>query len=376
MRGNAVVYCSNCGAVNDEGSKTCTICGATMVLRSFEGRPHKVRLTENDPSSSQREHDPPQMAYKVRILEDEEHSTKQVPNASGSSPQFSSLQTLPKKKGWERAPRIVVAIAIFIVAILLVTDLIPGLNNSSNQNMNSTDQTQIASSHNTEYNSGNYTVTYTWGYLGKAWKITETIPYTIYSNYHDQPKTYNWASFVTKDDPVVAEIATELKTDASDSGYVMAQFVLSFVQNVPYATDENSTGTTNYPRYSIETLVDGLGDCKDHSILYVSLMESTSINVGMVLLVLQKTGVAIGHMAAGIWATGATGTYFTHNGNDYYYCETTAPGYQIGQVPTQFVGYTRCCHAKAPGCTSSGLSSCRRWSRFWNIARPPNRMGS
>ena len=114
----------------------------------------------------------------------------------------------------------------------------------------------------------------------------------------------------------------------------------SFVQNVPYGTDENTTGQVNFPRYPDETLVDGIGDCKDHSTLYVSLMESPAINVAMVLLELTEAGVSVGHMATGILATGYTGTYVPYDGSNYFYCETTSPGWLIGQMPPDMQGYS------------------------------------
>ncbi|MGD0818678.1 MAG: hypothetical protein ABR986_09840 [Methanomassiliicoccales archaeon] len=197
-----------------------------------------------------------------------------------------------------------------------------------------------SATHNTQRIAGNYTVSYSWDYLGTRWTLNEKISATTYSDYVDQPKTYDFVSYVTKDDTIIAKIAEELKTDALSKGYNTAQFVLSFVQNVPYGTDENTTGTDNFPRYPVETLVDDVGDCKDHSTLYVSLMESQPIGVGMVLLELTKTGVAVGHMAAGIWATGYRGTYVQYNDEDYYYCETTSPGWQIGQLPPEMDGYT------------------------------------
>ena len=122
--------------------------------------------------------------------------------------------------------------------------------------------------------------------------IKVTIPATTYYYYSDPAKTSDYASYVTKDDSIVEKIALDLKNDADNNSFDTAQFVLSFVQNVPYGTDENTTTppTDNFPRYPDETLVGGIGDCKDHSTLYVSLMESPVINVGMVLLKLTKAG--------------------------------------------------------------------------------------
>jgi transglutaminase-like putative cysteine protease len=235
------------------------------------------------------------------------------------------------------------AMATFIVSLAIVGMLIwvassPGLLHFS------LDSHSATSSHNIQLNSGNYNVTYSWEYpygSNREWTIKVTIPATTYNYYSDPAKTSDYASYVTKDDSIVDRIASELKNDAKNNSFDTAQFVLSFVQNIPYGTDENTTTppTDNYPRYSDETLVDGVGDCKDHSVLYASLMESPAINVDMVLFLLTKTGVSVGHMAAGLLATGYTGTYVQYQGGDYFYCETTSSGWTIGDMPPEMDGY-------------------------------------
>jgi len=198
-------------------------------------------------------------------------------------------------------------------------------------------------SNGTQLNSGNYTVSYSWTYpyySSNVWRLNVTIPATTYSYYADEPKTYDYASYVTKNDAIIDQIAELLKSDAENNSYDTAQFVLSFVQNVPYGTDENTTGTMNFPRYPVETLVDHVGDCKDHSALYASLMGAPSIDAGVVLIDLQKSGVAIGHMMVGLCLTGYDGLYVPYGGRDYFLCETTAPGWLIGQESPQLEGYT------------------------------------
>ncbi len=206
------------------------------------------------------------------------------------------------------------------------------------------DSNTVTSSHNIQLSSGNYNVTYSWAYpygSNREWSIRVTIPATTYNYYSDPAKTTDYASYVTKEDPIVDRIALELRNDAKNNSFDTAQFVLSFVQNIPYGTDENTTTppTDNFPRYPDETLVDGVGDCKDHSFLFVSLMESSAINVDMVLFLLTKAGVAVGHMAAGMLGTGYTGTYFQYQGGNYFYCETTSPGWTIGDMPPEMESY-------------------------------------
>ena len=112
-------------------------------------------------------------------------------------------------------------------------------------------------------------------------------------------------------------------------------------RTVPYGTDENTTGQPNYPRYPDETLVDGVGDCKDHSTLYASLMASPEINMSVVLLELTPPPPGdVGHMAVGLLGNGYTGTYVEQDGKDYFYCETTSTGWTIGQYPSQLDDYS------------------------------------
>ena len=149
--------------------------------------------------------------------------------------------------------------------------------------------------------------------------------------------TQGWPRFIIQSGNG-RQIAELLKSDAENNSYDTAQFVLSFVQNVPYGTDENTTGTMNFPRYPVETLVDRVGDCKDHSALYASLMGAPSIDAGVVLIDLQKSGVAIGHMMVGLCLTGYDGLYVPYGGRDYFLCETTAPGWLIGQESPSLKG--------------------------------------
>ena len=130
-----------------------------------------------------------------------------------------------------------------------------------------------------------------------------------------------------------------LKNDTENNSYDVGQFVLSFVQSIQYGTDQNTSGQVNYPRFPDETLVDKVGDCKDHSTLYYSLMGSPEINIGVVLFELTPPTGTVGHMAVGIWETGGTGLYVQNDGRDYYYCETTATGWLIGEEPPQFDNY-------------------------------------
>lgn len=314
-----MAYCTKCGAENNQESTFCYNCGSRLVDLH-------INQSQEDSLPQPAGPLPPQ-------------PPTESPGVRRKYQQWEPTQSPPPEYRTIRGAIITFVATLAIAVILVFVAYSPGLIHFN------FDTTAKSSSHSIELNSGNYNATYSWVYpydSNREWTITVTIPATTYNHYSDPAKTTDYASYVTKDDSIVDKIALELKNDAKNNGFDTAQFVLSFVQNVPYGTDENTTTppTDNFPRYPDETLVDGVGDCKDHSSLYVSLMESPAINVGMVLLELTKAGVSVGHMAAGILATGYSGTYVQYSGNDYFYCETTSAGWTIGQMPPEMDGYS------------------------------------
>jgi hypothetical protein len=87
-------------------------------------------------------------------------------------------------------------------------------------------------------------------------------------------------------------------------------FVLSFVQRIVKYT----------------AIVDEAGDCEDSSILGAALLRLMDYDVALLALP--------GHMALGVaGAKGLPGSYVSHEKTNYYYCEMTATGWQIGQIP-------------------------------------------
>jgi hypothetical protein len=46
------------------------------------------------------------------------------------------------------------------------------------------------------------------------------------------------------------------------------------------------------------------------------------------------------HYAVGILGDDLSGTYWTYQNRNYYYCETTGNGFKIGQLPDEFKGQT------------------------------------
>jgi hypothetical protein len=188
----------------------------------------------------------------------------------------------------------------------------------------------------TQYDSRSFT----WNYAGETWTWNLTIPAALYEAYiavpdsvRSQIQLKDFGYFTTTDDPYMQSLATKINATATQEGYSSLQeanFALAFVQSIPYATDLNSTGYQDYPRFPIETLVDNVGDCKSHSILFATL----TLMLGFNAVFINPPD----HLAVGVLGNNLGGTYWTYNNQDYYYCETTGEGFTVGQLPTQFDG--------------------------------------
>jgi len=42
------------------------------------------------------------------------------------------------------------------------------------------------------------------------------------------------------------------------------------------------------------------------------------------------------HCAVGVWGKDLPGTHYTYNDKNYYYCETTGNGFEIGETPIAY----------------------------------------
>jgi hypothetical protein len=185
-----------------------------------------------------------------------------------------------------------------------------------------------------------YNREFAWNYGGEYWTWNLSIPTALYKAYVAVPDSVRtqiplsgFGYFTTTEDSYLQSLVTKINATATKQGYSPYQevnFVLAFVQSVPYATDLNSTGYLDYPRFPVETLVDNVGDCKSHSILFATL--TLMLGYGTVFINPPD------HLAVGILGNNLQGTYWTYDNQTYYYCETTGEGFTIGQLPAQFDG--------------------------------------
>jgi hypothetical protein len=147
-------------------------------------------------------------------------------------------------------------------------------------------------------------------------------------------KYYGYEYFVTLtvDDEYMRAISEDVASMAKTEGYSeqdVVNLVIAFVQSLEYVPDV-TTGYDEYPKFPYETLYDHGGDCEDMSILLASLLRE--LNYDVVLIGLPS------HMAVGLRSSlPLPGRYYDFNGGRYYYIETTAEGFGIGEMPEKYV---------------------------------------
>ena len=192
------------------------------------------------------------------------------------------------------------------------------------------------------YNFG-YLKTYNWEFNTISYQISYNFDPTVYSFYKAQPhliKEYkDYIFFVTIEEVAIIEIGLKLREISKENGFdnlTEVNFVMSFAQSLKYSEDNVTSGVGEYPRYPIETLVDQTGDCEDTSALLISLLESLGYETAMILI--PEAWDGYGHAAVGVSVEGASGVNYILNKNQnnevsYYYAETTAPGWKLGELP-------------------------------------------
>jgi hypothetical protein len=179
---------------------------------------------------------------------------------------------------------------------------------------------------------------YAWDYPSDwtnaiSWTWTITASSDLYDYEYQLPRLTSWDEWSEyTNDPVIGRLAPGLKSAAADQGfdyYQTVDYVLAFVQSLPYTTDDVTTGADEYPRYPVETIVDGGGDCEDTSFLAAGILKAMDYDVCLISLP--------GHLAVGVSGDNTyAGTYYNSDGKYFYYCETTGEGWTMGQIPDDF----------------------------------------
>jgi len=174
------------------------------------------------------------------------------------------------------------------------------------------------------------------GYYPSEWFWDLPISLRTYTEYHFRPRPSSWREWVDMaDDPYddfyITSMIQQINKAAIEEGFTESEkvnFVIAFVQSLPYTVDSATTDWDEYPKYPLETLFERGGDCEDTSILVAALLDRLGYDTCLLLLYNEN------HCAVGVSITGTHGSYYEHNGKKYYYLETTGEGFEIGEIPS------------------------------------------
>jgi hypothetical protein len=176
---------------------------------------------------------------------------------------------------------------------------------------------------------------YEWVYPFSTWKWDLDLPLSVYFEYVERPRPQSLSYYVNlardpQDDQYIDQIVEHINNAALQERFSRVEklnFVVAFIQSLPYTEDSVTTPYDEYARYPIETLFDRGGDCEDTSILAAALLDRLGYDVA--ILVLENAR----HIAVGVSIPGAHGFYYEYEGKRYYYLETTGEGWAMGQIP-------------------------------------------
>lgn len=173
---------------------------------------------------------------------------------------------------------------------------------------------------------------YVWNFQRKSYTVLMVINIEQYNTY-DSKQRFDIPQLVEEGRTALGNLTREFqnifKQHPRWSKQSRIDFVLSFVQSLPYTFDDVTTGYDEFRRYAIETLVEGGGDCEDTTILVAAILRGLG----------EKTALIFtpGHIALGV-SGNFTGSSVTYNGTRYYYCETTGAGWTVGELPEEVSG--------------------------------------
>lgn len=194
-----------------------------------------------------------------------------------------------------------------------------------------------ASAHHVMEEDGCYKVSHEWTYGEIEWSCSLSVPTDLYAYY--QQRTHGGDEYVhyvlsDYDRYYIRDLVRSFRSGGEDLGYSDTDNVLNviaFVQSLQYVYDAVSKGEDDYVRFPLETLVDGVGDCEDMSILAAAILYE--MGYGVLLACLPE------HLALAVRCDDSfSGTYYDYEGSRYYYLEMTNTGWDIGQIPDRFKG--------------------------------------
>jgi len=213
----------------------------------------------------------------------------------------------------------------------------------------------------------NYTFTYDWAgiNISRYWNdknqseeinISIEVPQELYDQYVYQ-KTHifandfsNLSDFVTYNDEVIKNVANQIDQLYQNTGMNPVLIAQLLVDEIVY-TDDINAGYNEYPKYPVETLVDGKGDCEDTSFLLSALLRASKLSFQSALIEFEN------HIGIAIIVLNDTYNDYIDDGmvdyikaNTYLddakmlYVETTGQKWKVGTMPTSLIDQKQTIH--------------------------------
>lgn len=179
-----------------------------------------------------------------------------------------------------------------------------------------------------------------------------TVILKIPSDYYDYYKYYNnhvfledfsnLNSFVIYQDPTIIQALNQIYELAQKTGITSSLLAKWLVNEVVYTPDIN-TGWDEYPKYPIETIIDGKGDCEDTAYLMASLLKGLNYDVVLVEFINHvAVAVVVNKYFYDIYMQDILDKdymwrYNANVNDDKYllYIETTADNSRVGYMPEE-----------------------------------------
>jgi len=176
---------------------------------------------------------------------------------------------------------------------------------------------------------------YEWMYDGQHQSCDLDVPLDLYTYYRSQPRIawarrdYDEYVLDPLDDAYLETVTAEVLSTTTDDYHAALENALYFVQKcIRYVYDPL---WFEYPRYPLETLVDGIGDCEDTAILYTSLVRTLGHGALMVVVDANKDGT-VDHMVAWVPVEQSfidqhpDRSFWDYGGRTYAFAETAVEG--------------------------------------------------
>ncbi len=190
--------------------------------------------------------------------------------------------------------------------------------------------------------------TFYWVYQSTNFWLDLTLDYGTYSYFknldHDVGglSDSGRARFATPSEPYIISLANRLDDLGDDYGFTSslekAEFVLAFVRAIEYQFDIDGTGQNEYPKYPIEMLWEGAGDCEDAATLYISLVEALGYDAILLSANVKRNAEEdwLGHALPAVHIPNHSGTYYYWTSGSkadvrYYQAEATGGSGGIGE---------------------------------------------